>query len=129
MAKIKLLIDTDILIDALKGIREARGLFRKNDFDLYCSILSKKELLSKAGLREAEKRKIQGLLSRMKVLKVDGDITEKYSALIKKYGERPDSIADYIIAATAWAKRLPLLTRNRKHFARIKEIALAPGYE
>jgi predicted nucleic acid-binding protein len=129
MAKIKLLIDTDILIDALKGIREAKGLLRKNDFDLYCSILSKKELLSKAGLREAEKSKIQGLLSRMKVLKVDGDITEKYSALIKKYGERPDSIADYIIAATTWAKRLPLLTRNRKHFARIKEITLAPGYK
>ncbi len=51
MAKIKLLIDTDVLIDSLKGVREARDLFRTKDIDLYCSILSKKELLPKGGLR------------------------------------------------------------------------------
>jgi len=76
MAKVKLLIDTDILIDYLKGIKPARELFAS-----------------------------------------------------EKYGEKPDSIVDYIIAATAWSKKLPLLTRNRKHFEYIKEIRLSPGYE
>jgi len=128
MAKIKLLIDTDILIDSLKGIRGARDLFRTKDIDLYCSILSKKELLSKSGLRESERKQIIDLLSRLKVLRVDDDIVKKYSFLMKKYGEKSDLIIDYIIAATAWSKKLPLLTRNKKHFARIQEITLGPEY-
>ena len=129
MAKIKLLIDTDILIDSLKGIRGARDLFRTKDIDLYCSILSKKELLSKSGLRESERKQIIDLLSRLKVLRVDDDIVKKYSFLMKKYGEKSDLIIDYIIAATAWSKKIPLLTRNKKHFARIQEITLGPEYE
>ena len=129
MAKINLLIDTDILIDSLKGIRGARDLFRTKDIDLYCSILSKKELLSKSGLRESERKQIIDLLSRLKVLRVDDDIVKKYSFLMKKYGEKSDLIIDYIIAATAWSKKLPLLTRNKKHFARIQEITLGPEYE
>lgn len=52
MAKIRLLIDTDVFIDALKGIKPAKDLFRTKDIDLYCSILTKKELLSKVGLKE-----------------------------------------------------------------------------
>jgi predicted nucleic acid-binding protein len=72
MAKIKLLIDTDILIDSLPP----------------------------------------SLLLRIKVLRIDDDINKKYLFLMKKYGEKSDLIADYIIAATAWSKKLPLLTRN-----------------
>jgi len=129
MAKIKLLIDTDILIDYLKGIKAARELFKIKEIDLYCSILSKKELLSKEGLKNSEKERIFNLLSKIKVLKIDDGINKKYFSLMKKYGEKPEWLADYIIAATAWSKRLPLLTRNRKHFAYIKEITLSPGYE
>jgi predicted nucleic acid-binding protein len=49
MATIKLLIDTDIIIDALKGIKPAKELLRNKEIDLYCSIQTKKELLSKVG--------------------------------------------------------------------------------
>jgi len=128
MAKIKLLIDTDILIDSLKGIKGAKDLFRVKDIDLYCSILSKKELLSKSGLRESERKRIINLLARMKVLRIDEDINNKFFSLMKTYGENPDHTADYIIAATAWSKKLPLLTRNRKHFEHINEIKLSPSY-
>ncbi len=129
MAKIKLLIDTDILIDSLKGIKAAKDLFRTKDIDLYCSILSKKELLSKSGLRESERKRIIDLLSRIKVLRIDDDINKKYLFLMEKYGEKSDLIVDYIVAATAWSKKLPLLTRNKKHFSRIQEIKLSPAYE
>jgi len=129
MAKIKLLIDTDILIDSLRGIKGAKDLFRTKDIDLYCSILSKKELLSKSGLRESERKRIIDLLSRIKILRIDDDINKKYLFLMKKYGEKPDLIADYIIAATAWSKKLPLLTRNKKHFTRVEEIVLSPSYD
>jgi predicted nucleic acid-binding protein len=129
MAKIRLLIDTDVFIDALKGIKPAKDLFRTKGLDLYCSILTKKELLSKVGLKDSERKRIIALLSKIKVLKIDGDINEKFLFLVQKYGERSDSIADYIIAATAWSKRLPILTRNKKHFSHIKEITLSPVYD
>ncbi len=129
MAKVKLLVDTDILIDYIKRVKSARELFSSDRFDIYCSVLSKKELLSKAGLRESERKAIVELISSIKVLKIDDDINKKYSLLINKYGERHASLPDYVIAATAWAKKLPLLTRNRKHFNRIEEIELAPVYE
>ena len=111
MAKIRILIDTDIMIDSIKGVRAAKELFRTRDADLYCSILTQKELLSKGGLKESERKRIVNLLSKMKVLKIDDDINNKF------------------LAATAWSKKLPLLTRNRKHFEHIKEIKLSPGYE
>ncbi len=100
MAKVRLLVDTDVLIDFLKGIKTAKDLFRSGQFDLYCSVQSKKELITKVGLKNSEKKAIKALLSE----------------------------ADYIIAATACAKKLPLLTRNRRHFEHIKEIALCPHY-
>jgi len=128
MAKIKLLIDTDIFIDALKEVKSARELFRSKDILLYCSILTRKELLSKRGLKDSERRKIMDLFLKIRVLRIDDHISRKYFELIKKYGEKQEMLIDYIIAATAWAKDLPLLTRNRKHFEHIKEIKLIPEY-
>jgi len=49
MANLKLLIDTDIIIDCLKGIRAARELFRTQNIEVYCSVLSKKELFFQTG--------------------------------------------------------------------------------
>jgi predicted nucleic acid-binding protein len=128
MAKIKLLIDTDIFIDALKEVKSARELFRSKDILLYCSILTRKELLSKRGLKDSERRKIMDLFLKIRVLRIDDHISRKYFELIKKYGAKQEMLIDYIIAATAWAKDLPLLTRNRKHFEHIKEIKLIPAY-
>lgn len=128
MAKVRLLVDSDIIIDYLKGIKPAKEIFRSAEITLYCSVLSKKELLSKPGLHDSERKKIVRLMHGLKVLKIDEDILAKYSLLVKHYGENPDCFADYMIAATAWAKGLPLLTRNISHFKKIKEIILAPAY-
>jgi len=128
MAKVKILVDTDIIIDYLKGVKSARDLFRSEAVDIYCSILSRKELLLMQGLREAEKKRITELLSKIKVLRIDSDIHSKYMQLLTVYGESQTSMVDYVIAATAWAKNLPLMTRNKKHFKHIKEITLSPVY-
>lgn len=129
MAKIRLLVDTDIIIDFLKGIRAAKSLLNSDKIEIYCSVLSKKELLSKIGLSESERKRIIEVLSSIRVLNIDNDISRKYSMLLEKYGDKPDMIADYVIAATSWSKKLPLLTRNKRHFAKIQEITLAPGYQ
>ena len=129
MAKIGVLIDTDIFIDALKNVKCARELFRTSKVERFCSILNKKELLSKGGLKDSERKKILDMLGKARVLRIDDDIHRKFFSLTKKYGSKEDLFADYIIAATAWSKKLPLLTRNRKHFEQIEEITLLPAYE
>ena len=129
MATSALLLDTDILIDYLKGISPARALIDSGHFDHYYSTWTKKELLGKPGISETERREVEELLGRFRVLPVDDAIAEKYWILLKKYEGRGLRQADAIIAATAWHKSLPLLTRNQKHFRFIGEIELAPIYE
>ena len=129
MARIKLLIDTDIFIDYLKGMSPAKAVFRSRDIDIYCSVLTKKELLNKPGLKDTERKKIVGIFKDLKTLSVDSDISLKYSDLLAKYHDNGLQPPDAIIAATAWSKKLPLLTRNRRHFSYIEEIMLSPIYD
>jgi predicted nucleic acid-binding protein len=123
-----LLIDTDIIIDYLKSIRPASALLDSSQFDFYYSSWTRKELLAKAGLKEAERQEIEMLLGRFRIIPVDDAIGEKYWLLLKKYESQGLRQADAIIAATAWQKNFPLLTRNKKHFRFISEIELAPVY-
>lgn len=129
MARIKLLIDTDIFIDYLKGMSPAKAVFRSRDIDIYCSILTKKELLSKTGLKDSERKKIISILRDLKTISIDPDISLKYSDLLANYHDNRLQPPDAIIAATAWSKKLPLLTRNRRHFSYIEEIKLSPIYD
>ena len=101
MARIKLLVDTDIIIDALKGVKPARALLRSQEIDIYCSVLTRKELLSKEGLKDSEKKKIVGILSKVKILKADKSVQKQFNILLKQYGDKPEAAGDYIIAATA----------------------------
>ena len=128
MAGNALLVDTDILIDYLKGIEPARALVDAGRFDLYYSSWTRKELLAKTGLRDSERREVEALLTRCRIVPVDDAIAERYWTLLKKYRSRGLRQADAIIAATAWQRSLPLLTRNQKHFRFITEIELAPAY-
>ena len=128
MAAKALLIDTDVLIDYLKGIRPACALLDSEQFDLYCSSWTRKELLTKPGLKKSERREIEVLLGRFRTISVDDAIAEKYWILLKKYESQGLRQADAIVAATAWQKSFPLLTRNQKHFRFISEIELAPVY-
>lgn len=128
MAANALLIDTDIFIDYLKSIQAACALLDSDQFEFYYSSWTRKELLAKPGLRESERGEIEVLLGRFRMVSVDDAIAEKYWVLLKKYESQGLRQADAIIAATAWQKSFPLLTRNQKHFRFISEIELAPVY-
>ena len=128
MAANALLIDTDVFIDYLKGIQPAQALIDSDEFDLYYSSWTRKELLAKRELTESERQEIEELLPRFRMLPVDDAIAEKYWTLLKKYESQGLRQADAIIAATAWQRSLPLLTRNQRHFRFISEIELAPVY-
>ena len=121
MAKIKLLIDTDIFIDYFNhGYFEE--VLENKEFKIYYSVITKKELLAKQGLKDSEKQAILYVLKKHRIINITADIAVKYSTLLDKH---PDmSKEDALIAATALHRRLPLLTRNWKHYRQIKELIL-----
>ena len=124
MARLSYLVDTDILIDWLKGQAWARELVWSANARLYCSSVTRKELLSKANLKASERQRILRLTRHIRVLNVDPVIAAAASELLHKYPQHPLQVNDALVAATAWVKQLPLLTRNRKHYEFIEEIEL-----
>jgi predicted nucleic acid-binding protein len=64
------------------------------------------------------------LLLRHRLIPIDKLIAERFSRLLQKYNHHGLRKADALIAATAWSRKLPLLTRNTKHYRFISEIRL-----
>lgn len=121
MAKVKLLIDTDIFIDYLNtGFLSA--ILKSKGFEIYYSVVTKKELLSKIGLKESERQVILMTLKRYRVIPLDNRIAGKYSDLRRKHLSLEKE--DALIAATALVRRLPLVTRNWKHYKVIEGLTL-----
>ena len=125
MAAKSYLLDTDILIDWLQGRSWAKEIISSRGDRLYCSAVTRKELLSKPGITGTERERILRLLRIVRVLNVDPVIAAAASELLQKYPNDPLRVNDALIAATSWTKKLPLLTRNRKHYEFITEIELA----
>ena len=116
MATVELLVDTDVLIDHLRGERRlrARGRFG-------ISVVSRCELF--AG--RDEPTQLRRFLWPMIEIPIDPAIAE-----LAGITRRATGIAtpDALIAATALTYRIPLMTRNRRHFERVTELdVVAPG--
>jgi predicted nucleic acid-binding protein len=121
MAKVSVLVDTDVFIDYFNTGRFS-SVFDSSGFTVYYSIVSKKELLTKTGLREAEREAIVAELSRCRLINLSDSITTRYSDLRLRH--RSLDKGDALIAATALDKRLPLVTRNKRHFRVVKDLVL-----
>ena len=52
------LVDTDILIDYLNGIPRMKEILDVPRYDVYYSVVTRKELLAKRGLSATERQKI-----------------------------------------------------------------------
>jgi predicted nucleic acid-binding protein len=121
MPKIKILIDTDIFIDYFnEGSFEE--ILDNREFRVYYSSVTKKELLAKQGLKDSERRAILYVLRKHKILHVTTGIASHYSALLVEYPGMAKE--DALIAATALQNKLPLLTRNWKHYRKIRGLIL-----
>ena len=126
MEKINLLIDTDIFIDYFNTGRFST-ILENDSFVVYYSIVTEKELLSKRGLKASEKEAILYALKNYRRIKIDNVIALKYSELKQLYPSLDRE--DILIAATAIIKNLPLVTRNYKHYRKIKGLVLFTGRE
>lgn len=107
----RVLVDSDIVIDHLRGIRPLPPT------PLAYSVITRCELF--AGRDDPEM--LRALLSRMRELTVDPPIAERAGTL-KRTAQVPTP--DALIAATALEHRLPLMTRNERHFGRVSGLEL-----
>lgn len=127
-----MILDTSFLIDLME--RDEGAAARKLEldgsselcrasaatiFELWAGIFMSKK-------SEEEKRKVISALSGVGVVSISGKISEKAGelhGLLKKDGNEVGPI-DAMIAATALMENETVLTRNTKHFARIKGIRM-----
>jgi predicted nucleic acid-binding protein len=109
MAKVSVFVDTDIFIDYFNASR-FHALFDSARFTVYYSIVTKKELLTKPGIRDAEWESILVELTRCRLIPLSDSIAARYSDLRLRHPSLDKG--DALIAATVLVKRLPLVTRN-----------------
>lgn len=112
------LVDSSIIIDALRGVPAAVGLIRARRVDgpLHASEISRLEVL--AGMRPNEERVTRGLLEVFTWHPLDGEIADLAGELGRRWlpGNPGIDAADLAIAATGIALDAELITRNVKHF-------------
>jgi predicted nucleic acid-binding protein len=121
MARISILLDTNIFIDYFNTGR-FHALFDSSRFTVYYSIITKKELLTKPGLRDNERASILAELTHCRLIALTDSIAARYSDLRRRYPSLDQG--DALIAATALIKRLPLMTRNKRHFKIVSDLIL-----
>ena len=109
-------IDSDILIDYLRGIEYARVFLSDTGVQstLFISTVSVVELYAGKETRNQEKReRLELFLGNFEIIPLNGIIARTAGALRRDY-QKP--FADMIIAASAIEYKLYLATRNIKHF-------------
>ena len=123
MGENQLLVDTDVFI-AYINHRAYRSYLESARYRIYYSAITKKELLSKRGLKTSERQAILTLLKRFRLIRIDQRVTNEYSRLRSRYPSLAKG--DALIGASALARRLPLLTQNLRHFRVIQGLVLLP---
>jgi len=116
--KPSILVDTNILIDHLRGRPAATDFLKsliKDEIKLSCSVITRIELL--AGMRFGEGKQINTLLKIFDELPVDNAIAEIAGKYMNEFMKSHAlTTADAIIAATVKKYGSTLYTLNIKHF-------------
>lgn len=120
-----MLVDTDILIDYLKGLPEAVEFIEANIDRIAISSITVAELYQ--GVRDGlERQALDDFVSAIRVLDVDCLIGIAAGLYRRQYKPSHNlGLADCLIAATANQHHLPLMSLNTKHFPMVA-IAEAP---
>jgi predicted nucleic acid-binding protein len=122
------LFDTDVLIDAGRGVSAALdGLHNAaKKHTLAVSAITEMELI--VGCRnKAELRALDGFLKRFVVLSCGDAISDEGARLLRKYRlSHGLLIPDALIAATALTENLPLVSKNQRDYRFIAGLQLLP---
>jgi predicted nucleic acid-binding protein len=122
-----ILIDTDIVIDFLRGDRQALAYFKSISDKIWFSAITVAEIYS--GIKgKIEESEVERLFSIFPVIAATNEIAREAGRFVKLY--RPShsvEIPDAIIAATCLLSGSELHTLNIKHYPMFKD--LKPPYK
>lgn len=114
----EILVDTNIIINLLRGSNELQSYLQGKD--IYISFITELELLGHKSLSQEEEREIVEILNDFSITQMNNLIKEKYLSIKRTYAIK---LPDAIIAATALAFDLPFITADTG-FKKIKELKL-----
>ncbi|NEQ30071.1 MAG: type II toxin-antitoxin system VapC family toxin [Leptolyngbya sp. SIO4C5] len=122
----RLLVDTDILIDIANRDETAINRLKAESQQgpLAISSITVMELI--VGCRnKQEQNQLEDFLAQFQVIALDGKVSTQAIALLKNYClSHGLLIADALIAATAIANNIALLSKNQRDFRFIQELEL-----
>lgn len=121
-----LLLDTDVLVDFLRGHKQAVAFVTENADRIVLSAVVVAELYS--GVKgDAEEAALGNLISLFRVVDVTSEIARAGGLLRCDYGQSHGvGLADALLAATAASEGAQLATLNTRHYPMIK--GLRPAY-
>lgn len=121
------LVDSDVLIDYLRGQPEAITWLEAEHEGTFVSAMSVAELFQ--GVREgSERRQLDMMLSAFTVLPITAAIAERGGLLRRQYARAHGcGLGDCLIAATAEEHDLELVTMNVRHFPMLVRVAAPYG--
>jgi predicted nucleic acid-binding protein len=120
------LLDTDVLVDFLRGYSKAVSLVHACSDRMILSSIVVAELY--AGVKgDAEHAALDAFVSLFRVVPVTHALAQSGGLLKRDYGKSHGvGLADAIVAATAQAENAELKTLNTKHYPMLK--GLRPAY-
>ncbi len=121
-------IDTDILIDAGRGVNEAVDCLKRIEqkSDIAISVVTQMKLIIGCRNRD-ELLSLELFLKRSQILKIDEAISDKSVELLKQYRlSHGLLIADALIAATAIVTDHQFVSKNQKDYRFIEGLQLLP---
>jgi hypothetical protein len=119
-----ILVDTDVVIDFLRGQKEAVKFIQNNAKDLVLSVITHCELF--AGARDGEESKIlEAFLISLPVCSLTATIAKEAGLLKRRYQRSQGTgLGDAIIAASVLANKFVLATLNARHYPMITELTV-----
>ena len=116
------LLDTDVLVDFLRGRVEAVTFLSGLPALPFISVITVAELY--VGVREGvERSKLEQLIAAAQALPVDEETATVGGLLRRQYGPSHHvGLSDALIAAAAIKREIALATLNRKHFPMLLDV-------
>lgn len=110
------IVDTDVLIDFLRGYPKAVNFVRSNSTRIVLSSIVVAELY--AGVKgEKELNQLDAFLTLFRIISVSPELARSGGLIKMKYGKSQGvGLADAIIAATVESEQAELKTLNIKHY-------------
>ncbi|AEG61983.1 type II toxin-antitoxin system VapC family toxin [Desulforamulus ruminis] len=128
----KVIFDTNIIIDHLKRLPQAQEQLRHVEngvYEGYVSTITIMELLSAPRISEERHEKIRSLLEIFEHIPVDRKIAAAAGKLLSTYhASHGLNAMDALIAATALVHESVLFTLNKKHFRFIEGLVSINPY-